>query len=118
VGGAFDPSALGAICAFEEAVRSHDCAVVSLGGCVEGRMELRKPGSRLVGNVAFFVDKYGENIIRLAVDILRKRPVPSAVTAKHQVLTAKNVDHYYPNDCLLTAATVENPLLRCRAIVS
>jgi ribose transport system substrate-binding protein len=85
---------------------------------VEGRMELRKPGTRLVGDVAFFGDKYGENIIRLAIDVLKKKPIPAAVTIKHQVLTSKNVDHYYPNDCLITPATVENPLLRCRAIVS
>jgi hypothetical protein len=50
--------------------------------------------------------------------MLEKRPVPAAVTAKHQVLTARNVDHYYPNDCLLNRATVEDPLLRCLAIVS
>jgi ribose transport system substrate-binding protein len=118
VGSAYDPSALGALYAFEEAGRSQDCAVVALGGCVEGRMELRKAGTRLVGNVAFFGDKYGENIIRLALDVLEKKPIPAAMTIKHQVLTAKNVDHYYPNDCLLTKATVENPLLRCRAIVS
>ena len=118
VGGAYDPSTLGALYAFEEAGRSQDCAVVTLGGCVEGRMELRKPGTRLMGNVAFFVDKYGENVIRLALDILEKKPVPAAVTMKHQVLTSKNVDHYYPNDCLLNPATVENPLLRCRPIVS
>ena len=118
VGASYDPSALGALYAFEEAGRSHDCAVVSLGGCVEGRVELRRPGTRLVGDVAFFGDKYGENIIRLAIDVLEKKPIPAALTIKHQVLTAKNVDHYYPNDCLLTQATVENPLLRCRAIVS
>ena len=118
VGGAYDPSALGALYAFEEAGRAQDCAAVSLGGCVEGRMELRKPGTRLVGDVAFFGDKYGENIIRLAIDVLEKKPIPAAVTIKHQVLTSKNVDHYYPNDCLITPATVENPLLRCRAIVS
>lgn len=118
VGGAFDPSALGAMYAFEEAGRSHDCAVVALGGCMEGRMELRKPGTRLIGSVAFFLDKYGDSVIRLALDMLEKRPVPAAVTAKHQVLTARNVDHYYPNDCLLNRATVEDPLLRCLAIVS
>jgi ribose transport system substrate-binding protein len=118
VGGVFDPSALGAMYAFEEAGRFQDCAIVALGGCMEGRMELRKPHTRLVGTVAFFLDKYGDSVIRLAMDMLDKKPVPAAVTAKHQVLTARNVDHYYPNDCLLSPATVEDPLLRCLAIVS
>lgn len=118
LGASYDPSALGAIYAFEEAGRSQDYAVVALGGCVEARMELRRPGTRMVGDVAFFGDKYGENVIRIALDVLEKKPIPAAVTAKHQVLTPRNVDHYYPNDCLLTPATLENPLLRCRAIVS
>lgn len=118
MGSAYDPSALGALYAFEEAGRSQDCAAVSLGGCVEGRMELWRPGTRLVGDVAFFGEKYGVNIIRLAMDVLEKRPIPAAITIKHQVLTPTNVDHYYPNDCLLTPATVGNPLLRCSAIVS
>jgi ribose transport system substrate-binding protein len=116
VGATFDPCALGTLCAFEEAGRSEDCAVVALGGCVEGRMELRRPGTRLVGDVAFFVDRYGEDIIHLALDVLEKRPVPSAVMAKHQLLTSKNVDNYYPNDCLLNIAAVENPWLRLRPI--
>jgi ribose transport system substrate-binding protein len=104
VGAAFDPSALGALFAFQEAGRLDDCAVVALGGCIEGRMELRRPGTRLVGDVAFFVDRYGENIIRLALDLLEKRPVPPVVLARHQVLTPENVDHYYPNDSLLETA--------------
>ena len=116
VGAAFDPSALGALRALEEAGRSEDIAVVSLGGCVEGRMELRRPGTRLIGDVAFFVDKYGENVIRLAMDVLEKKPIPSASFAKHKVLTPENVDHYYPNDSLLSPTTAENPLLRCRPI--
>jgi len=104
VGAAFDPSALGALFAFQEAGRSDDCAVVALGGCIEGRMELRRPSTRLVGDVAFFVDRYGENIIRLALDLLEKRPVPPVMLARHQVLTPENVDHYYPNDSLLETA--------------
>jgi ribose transport system substrate-binding protein len=118
VGAAFDPSALGALYAFEEAGRSQECAVVALGGCVEGRIELRRPGTRLVGDVAFFLDKYGDNVIRLALDVLEKKPVPAAVTAKHKVLTSKNVDYYYSNDLLLNSATAADPLLRCLAIVS
>jgi ribose transport system substrate-binding protein len=117
VGAAFDPSALGALYAFQEAGRAGDCAIVSLGGCVEARLELRKPGSRLIGAVAFGVDKYGDDVLRLALDVLRKKPVPAAVTVKHQVLTPRNVDHYYPNDILLNATTLQDPLLRLLAIV-
>jgi hypothetical protein len=30
--------------------------------------------------------------------------VPPAVFTSHQLVTAENVDHYYPNDSLLTAS--------------
>jgi ribose transport system substrate-binding protein len=105
VGAAFDPSALGALLAFEEAGRAEDVAVVSLGGCIEGRMELRKPNTRLIADVAFCVEKYGENVMRLALEMLDKRLVPSAKFTELQVLTPANVDHFYPNDCLLDPAT-------------
>jgi ribose transport system substrate-binding protein len=117
VGAAFDPSALGALYAFQEAGRAGDCTIVSLGGCVEARLELRKPGTRLVGAVAFSVDRYGDDVLRLALDVLRKKPVPAAVTVKHHVLTARNVDHYYPNDILLNSTTFPDPLLHFLAIV-
>ena len=102
VGAPFDPSALGALLALEEAGRLEDCAVVTLGGCIEGRMELRKPGTRLVGDVAFFLDKYGEHIIRIAIGVLERKFVTKAVFTRHQVLTQKNLDHYYPNNCLMS----------------
>ena len=68
---------------------------------VEGRAELRQPGTRLIGSVAYFPEKYGDDIVALALDILHRRPVPPAVFVKHQLVTAETVDHIYPNDQLL-----------------
>ena len=101
VGAANDPCALGALRALEESGWGEDCAVMGQGGSFEGRAELRREATRLIGTVAFFPEKYGEGIMRLALDLLEKRPVPPAVFAKHKVLTSANVEHHYPNDCLL-----------------
>ncbi len=101
VGAATDPSALGALRAFEEAGRASDCAVVSHNAEPEGRAELRQPRTRLIGSVAYFPEKYGEGVIRVALDILARKATPPAVFTKHQLITPENVDHYYPNDALL-----------------
>ncbi len=101
IGAANDPSALGALRAVEEAGRAHDCAVVGHNGEPEARAELRNPNTHLIGSVAYFPEKYGEGVIRLALDILAKKVVPPAVFIKHQLLTPENVNHLYPNDSLL-----------------
>lgn len=98
-----DPSALGAIRAFQEAGRTECCAIVGHNACLEGRMELRQPNSRLIGSVAFFPERYGEDVTRVSLDILNRRPVPPAVFVDHKLITRATVDHYYPNDCLLQA---------------
>jgi len=101
VGAINDPSALGALRAFQEAGRTESCAIVSHNASLEGRAELRQPGTRLVGSVAYFPEKYGEQIVKLALDILHHRSVPPAVFVKHQMVTPDNVNHIYPNDELI-----------------
>ena len=59
VGAANDPSALGAVRAFEECGRGADCAVVGQNAEPEARAELRQPRTRLIGSVAYFPEKYG-----------------------------------------------------------
>jgi ribose transport system substrate-binding protein len=101
VGAINDPSALGALRAFQEAGRSDSCAVMGQNAAPEGRAELRQPGTRLIGSVAYFPEKYGAEILALALDILHRRPVPPAIFVKHQLVTPENVDHIYPNDRLM-----------------
>ena len=103
-----DPSAFGTLRAFEESGRAQNCAVVGQNCEPEARAELRTPGSRFIGSVAFFPEKYGEGIIRLAVDILAQKPTPPAVFIKHHLVTSENVDHWYPNDHLMAVTS-----LRC-----
>jgi ribose transport system substrate-binding protein len=102
IGGVNDNSVLGALRAFQEAGREDHCAAMGQNASPEAREELRQPKTktRLVGSVAYFPEKYGDGLLRLALDILNGRPVPPAVFVKHQLITPETVDHFYPNDQL------------------
>ena len=102
-GAANDSSALGALRAYEEAGRANDCVVVGQNGEPEARAELRTGRSRLIASVGYFPEKYGDGLMRLAFDILARKAVAPAVFTNHQIITPDNVDHYYPNDSLMSA---------------
>ena len=63
---------------------------------------MRQPHTPLISSVAYFPEKYGTHLLRLAVDIIERKPTPPAMFIKHQLITPDNVDHFYPNDGLLT----------------
>ena len=107
-----DPSALGALRAFQEAGRGENCAVLGQNASPEGRAELRESKTRFVGSVAYFPERYGENIIRVSLDILNQRPVPPAVFVEHKLVTPTTVDHYYPNDGLAQMARSETTVVQ------
>src|SRR5256886_6000527 len=107
VGAINDPSALGALRAFQEAGRTENCVVMGQNASPEGRAELRQPKTRFVGSVAYFPERYGENLIRVSLDILNQRPVPPAVFVEHKLVTPSSVDHYYPNDALAQLVRTE-----------
>jgi ribose transport system substrate-binding protein len=112
VGAMNDPSAIGALRAFEEVGRSDNCAVMGQNASAEARVELRRPGSRLIGSVGYFPESYGSGVVTLALDILRGSRVPPAVFTKHKLITPENVDHFYPNDTLLMANELDTSLMR------
>ena len=101
VGAINDTSALGALRAFQEAGRAECCIVMGQNASPEGRAELREPNTRFIGSVAYFPERYGDDLVRVGLEILNRRPVPPAVFVKHQLITRENVDHVYPNDSLL-----------------
>jgi ribose transport system substrate-binding protein len=98
IGTVNDICALAALRAFDEVGASEKCAVVGQNAIRESRNELRRPGTRLVGTVAYFPERYGDEIISLALGILQKKSVPSTVFVKHQLITPRNVDLIYPLD--------------------
>lgn len=105
IGAINDASALGVLRAFQEAGRVDMCAVMGQNASPEGRAELRESGTRLIGSVAFFPERYGDDLVRVAMAILSGRPVPPAVFVKHQLITPETVDHFYPNDFLMRAVS-------------
>jgi ribose transport system substrate-binding protein len=104
VGAINDPSALGALRAFDEAGRKEYCAVMGQNASPEGRSELRNVGSRFIGSVAYFPERYGHYVVRISLDLLNQRQVPPAVFVEHKLVTRGTVDHYYPNDGLTMPA--------------
>jgi ribose transport system substrate-binding protein len=109
-----DPSAVGAVRAFEEAGRLQSCAVIGHNASLEARAEMRRGESRLVGSVGFFPERYGDGVMALALDILRHRPTPPAIFVRHQLVTPENVNHLYPNDALLSPGELDLTLLGSR----
>jgi ribose transport system substrate-binding protein len=101
VGAIDDTSALGALRAFEGSGRASACAVLGQNAAPEARAEMRRPSSRLIGSVAYFPEKYGDHLTRLALEILTKKQVPPAVFVKHALITPANVGRFYPNDALM-----------------
>ncbi len=91
VGAINDPSAIGALRAFEESGRTDDCAIMGQNASAEARSELRRAGSSLIGSVGYFPETYGDGIIALAIDILRRQRVPPAVFVEHHLITPANV---------------------------
>lgn len=91
-----DPSALGALRAFEECGCTSYCAVMGQNAIPEALDELRRSDSRLVGSVAYFPERYGQELIPLAIGLAAGKPAPPAVFTKHKLITAKNVEEVYP----------------------
>ena len=86
---------------FRKRAASPTCAIVGQNAEPDARIELRERHTPLVASVGYFPERYGPGLVRLALDILSHRPVPPAVFMRHQIITAENVDHFYPNDSLL-----------------
>jgi ribose transport system substrate-binding protein len=98
VGAVNDSTALGALQAFREIGLESECAIVGQDASTPARQEMRNPHTRLIGSVAYFPETYGSQLIKLAIEILEKKPVPPAVFTQHELVTPENVDKIYPND--------------------
>ena len=87
----------------QEAGRADDCVIVGQNAEPEARAELRTPDTRLIASVALFPGKVRRRADPAGVgSFWRGKPVPPAVFTNHQMITPENVDHFYPNDSLLT----------------
>ena len=94
--GVNDLAVLGALRAFSEVGRTNFCLALGVGAFPEARRELRLPQTRLIGSIATFPERYGDNLIQIALDILHHKQVPPAVYAPIQLITPQNIDKFYP----------------------
>jgi ribose transport system substrate-binding protein len=99
-----DTTALAAKLAAETAGRVPDTVVVSQGcdPSIHGGTNANKPidpnnrNSIVLGSVAYFLDRYGSDILPLALKMLRGEDVPPRSYTEHVLVTAKNVFRLYP----------------------
>ena len=98
IGTVNDVCALATLRAFEELGATDQIAIASQNCIPDMRSELRQNGTPVVGSVAYFPERYGNEIIPLALGILRKQALSSTVFVKHQLITPRNVNLVYPLD--------------------
>ncbi len=96
VSGFNDLSAIGAMEAVREAARDRDVVIVGHNAAREGRGAIRRRGNCLLASVAFFPERYGDRLIRLACSIVDGEQVTPAVYTDHVVLHADNLENFYP----------------------
>lgn len=99
-----DATALAAKSALEQAGRASDAAIASHGvdrsihGGINDKKEIdpNNRGSIVIGSVAFYLDRYGYDVLPLALRMLRGEPVPPRTATRHILITAANVFAEYP----------------------
>ena len=106
--GVNDLAVLGALRAFSEVGRSNFCLALGVGAFPEARRELRSPQTRLIGSIATFPERYGDNLIQLALDILHHKQVPPAVYAPIQLITPQNIEQFYPSSLFASLDKVKS----------
>lgn len=92
-----DLAALGALDAVRALGRERDIAIVGQNAAADVHRELADPSSPLVASVAYFPERYGEQLLRLCGRVLGGERVPPAVLVEHVVLTRDNWRAYYPH---------------------
>ena len=99
-----DLAAVYATRAIEMNRRQSDCAIVSQGldpnihGGVSEKKEL-DPNNRssvVLGSVAYYMDRWGYDVLPLALRLLAGEPVPPRTVTHHILVTAANVFREYP----------------------
>lgn len=90
-----DPSALGAVLAIKDVGRDRNSVVVGQNATQKARLEMCRHGSPLLGSVGFFPEKYGEQIIPLALKILGGEVVPPMSYIEPVLINKENLAVYY-----------------------
>jgi len=99
-----DLSAVYAKNAIEMNRRQSDCVIVSQGldrnihGSASEKKEIdpNNRGSVVLGSVAYYMDRYGYDVLPLALRLLDGEKLPPRTVTKHILITAANVFQEYP----------------------
>ncbi len=99
-----DASALAAKAAADATGRASDVVIVGQGcdrsmhGNASERKELdpANRGSIVLGSVAFFLDRYGYDVLPLALALAMRQPVPLVTRTQHRLITPANAFVVYP----------------------
>ena len=93
-----DLPALGVLMAVEAANKMDDSIIISCDAGGPALDNLRKPeANSWIGSVAAFPEKYGENLISYALEILEKKDAaPKEKFTNNVVITRDNINEYYP----------------------
>ena len=99
-----DPTAVWAKAAVELAIRINDCVIVSQGldrsihGGASEKKELdpTNRASVVLGSVAYYLDRYGYQVLPLALRMLKGELVPARTVTQHILVTATNIFREYP----------------------
>jgi ribose transport system substrate-binding protein len=98
ISGFNDPISVGALKAIRAAGREKEVAMVGQNATVEGRAEIRRPKSCFIASVAYFPERYGAVLLRLASAVARGETVPPAVYTEHLILHRQNIRRFYPEE--------------------
>jgi ribose transport system substrate-binding protein len=99
-----DLAALYAKNAVEMNRRQSDCVIVSQGldrnihgGAMEKKeIDPTNRGSVVLGSVAYYMDRYGYDVLPLALHLLAGEKLPSQTVTQHVLVTGSNVFREYP----------------------
>jgi ABC-type sugar transport system substrate-binding protein len=84
--------------------RQSDCVIVSQGldrnihGSASDKKEIdpKNRGSVVLGSVAYYMDRYGYDVLPLALRLLAGEKLPTRTVTKHILVTGVNVFREYP----------------------
>jgi ribose transport system substrate-binding protein len=99
-----DATALAAKATIEAAGRTADAAIVGQGvdRTIHGGMSDKKEldpanrGSIVLGSVGFYLDRYGYEVLPLALRMLRGESVPARTVTRHRLVTSATIFSEYP----------------------
>ena len=89
--------ALGALAVFEKTGRLDQVVAVGQGAELQSRDALRRPEFPFIGSTSYEPEKYGAELIDLALKILEGEAIPPAVYREHVFITRESVANYDTN---------------------